>query len=167
MACVRLTDGQELLAFNDFYIGTKSHVSARYRLTVGNQTEIQSSSGIIVSTGAGSTGWLQSVYAGAAGVIEALGGTVIPPVNGGRLSWDSRQLIFSVREPFPSQTTGTNLIYGTVKERHPLTIESQMATDGVIFSDGMEADYLQFNRGTVATIGLADQSATLIAGVGE
>ena len=162
LARVQLADGQELTAFNDFYIGAKSHVSARYAITVGNQSETQSSSGIIVSTGAGSTGWLQSVYAGATGVIEALGGQVVPPPNGGRLDWDTRKLVFAVREPFPSRATGTDLTYGTVSQRKPLVVESQMATDGVIFSDGMETDYLQFNRGAIATIGLADRTATLI-----
>ena len=51
----RLNDGQRLLAFNDFLIGHRTHVSARYRLTWHGRTETQSSSGILVSTGAGST----------------------------------------------------------------------------------------------------------------
>jgi len=162
LARARLNDGQELLAFNDFFIGAGTHVSARYALQVGKHTETQSSSGIIVSTGAGSTGWLQSVYAGAAGVIEALGGSVTPPPNNGRLEWDARKLIYTVREPFPSQTTGTELVHGTLTARRPLVIESQMATDGVIFSDGMQTDYMQFNRGAVATIGVARKRARLI-----
>lgn len=166
LARATLADGQELLAFNDFFVGAGGHVSARYALTVEGRTEVQSSSGIIISTGAGSTGWLQSVYAGAAGVISALGGQVIPPPNGGRFGWDSRQLVFAVREPFPSRTTGTRLVYGAVEERRPLVVESQMAADGVIFSDGVPTDFLPFNRGAVATIGLADHAATLITGAG-
>jgi len=162
LARARLNDGQELLAFNDFFVGASNHVSARYELTVGKQTEAQSSSGIIISTGAGSTGWLQSVYAGAAGVIEALGGTVTPPPNDGRLKWNARKLVYTVREPFPSQTTGTKLVHGTLNAHRKMVVESQMATDGVIFSDGMQTDYLQFNRGAVATIGVARKRARLV-----
>jgi len=55
MARARLNDGQELLALNDLFIGRRTHVSARYALRVGDYVEDQSSSGIIVSTGAGST----------------------------------------------------------------------------------------------------------------
>ena len=56
MAEVRLNDGQTLLAFNDFYIGQRTHISSRYRLTWHGESERQSSSGVLVSTGAGSTG---------------------------------------------------------------------------------------------------------------
>jgi NAD kinase len=89
LAQATLADGQTLLGFNDLFIGARSHVSARYRLQIGQASENQSSSGIIVATGAGSTGWLRSVYAGAAKVVEALGGQVNPPPNGGRFPWDA------------------------------------------------------------------------------
>src|SRR5579885_2950882 len=61
MAEVGLNDGQRLLAFNDFYLGQRTHVSSRYSLTWNGRTERQSSLGVLVSTGAGSTGWLSSV----------------------------------------------------------------------------------------------------------
>jgi hypothetical protein len=44
----------------------------------------------------------------------------------------------------------------------PLTLESQMPTAGVIFSDGVEADHLDFNSGAIATIGLAPEKANLL-----
>ena len=40
-----LADGQRLLAFNDLFLGARSHVSARYRLRAGEREEVQSSSG--------------------------------------------------------------------------------------------------------------------------
>jgi NAD kinase len=162
LAMAQLSDGQRLLAFNDFFIGVRSHVSARYRIEIGDQAENQSSSGIIVSTGAGSTGWLQSVYAGAAGVVEALGGRVIPPPNGGRFSWDTEQLVYSVREPFPSIATQTSIVHGVFTNRTPLRITSQMPTNGVIFSDGVEADYLEFNSGSELTVTTAPKQALLV-----
>lgn len=163
MAEAALNDGQKLLAFNDFFIGVRSHVSARYRLQVNGKTEEQSSSGIIVSTGAGSTGWLRSVYAGAARVVEALGGKVNPPPGGGRFPWDADQLIYVVREPWPSKATGASLVYGVITKDKPLVITSEMAENGTIFSDGIEADYLSFNAGFTATIRIADKKANLVA----
>ena len=62
LAEAKLKDGQRLLAFNDLFIGAQSHVSARYRIGYRARVEEQSSSGIIVSTGAGSTGWLSSIF---------------------------------------------------------------------------------------------------------
>ncbi len=162
MAIAELSDGQSLMAFNDFFIGARSHVSARYRIEIGDRSETQSSSGIIVSTGAGSTGWLQSVYAGAAGVIEALGGQVTPPPDGGRLSWDTDHLIYSVREPFPSVATQTSIVHGVVTDETPLKVTSQMASNGIVFSDGVESDYLEFNAGAELTLSTAPDKARLI-----
>jgi len=162
LAKAELSNGQSLLAFNDFFIGARSHVSARYKIAIGDRAETQSSSGIIVSTGAGSTGWLQSVYAGAAGVIEALGGHVIPPTNGGRLNWDTNHLVYSVREPFPSIATQTSIVHGVFTDDDPLRITSQMASNGIVFSDGVEADYLEFNSGAELTLSTAPEKALLI-----
>ena len=163
LAEARLNDGQSLLAFNDLFIGARSHVSARYDIAQGGRRETHSSSGIIVSTGAGSTGWLQSVYAGAAAVVTALGGQVQPPPERGRLPWDTDHLMYSVREPFPSKATQTSLVFGSIDAGHPLTLRSHMADNGVIFSDGMEDDFLAFNAGATATIGLAPNRAQLVA----
>jgi NAD kinase len=162
MAEAALSDGQRLLAFNDLFIGVKSHVSARYRLESDGRAEEQSSSGIIVSTGAGSTGWLKSVYTGAARVIEALGGTVKPAPNAGRFPWEAERLVYAVREPWPSKSTGASLVYGVITKDRPLVVTSRMADNGVIFSDGVEADYLAFNAGFRATIRIAEKKANLV-----
>lgn len=162
MAKATLHDGQTLLGFNDLFVGALSHVSARYRIEHDGATETHSSSGIIVSTGAGSTGWLQSVYAGAAGIVEALGGQVAMPADHGRIPWNADYLVYSVREPFPSNTTQTGLVFGIIRPESPLRLDSQMNDSGVVFSDGVEADRLEFNAGAVATIGVAEQKATLV-----
>ena len=164
MAIARSSDGQSLLAFNDFFIGARSHVSARYEIQVGDRHESHSSSGVIVSTGAGSTGWLQSVYAGAVGVVEALGGVVEPAAVDFRLPWDSKRLMYSVREPFPSRATQCSIVHGAFDDRTPLRLRSRMASNGVIFSDGVESDYLEFNAGTDLTITTAPRKARLIVG---
>jgi len=153
----KTNDGQRMLAVNDLFIGPKSHTSARYLLCWDGRQETQSSSGIIVSTGFGSTGWFQSILAGALGVA----GNESHPLKNG-FAWHEKRLQFTVREPFPSQITGTSLVFGAITPKTPLTLESQMPENGVIFSDGIEADYLAFNAGTVATIALAANQGQLI-----
>ena len=97
MAEVLLNDGQRLLAFNDFFIGQRTHLSARYRVTYHNQTESQSSSGVLVTTGAGSTGWFSSTQNMAAAVSRLLLRDKAPKLPRLRLAWDDRHLIFVVR----------------------------------------------------------------------
>ncbi|MDQ2077478.1 sugar kinase [Marinimicrobium sp. ABcell2] len=151
-------DGQTMLAVNDLFIGPKSHTSARYRLSWNGQTENHSSSGIIVSTGMGSSGWFQSILAGAMGVT----GEASHPLKKG-FAWDDRWLQFAVREPFPSQNTGTSLVFGEVTESKPLTLESLMPENGVVFSDGVEQDYISFNSGCILTIGISQNQGSLVS----
>lgn len=154
-----LADGQRLLAFNDLFIGARSHVSARYRLDVGGQSELQSSSGILVSTGAGSTGWMSSVFNMAAGVAAFTGGRGGPPV---RLDWEDDRLLYAVREPFQSRQSGVSLVAGLLEGGQPLRVESRMPAGGVIFSDGMESDCLPFDAGAIVEIRAAARHAHLV-----
>src|SRR5947209_267457 len=71
MAKASLNNGQTLHAVNDLFIGPKSHISARYIISSGKASETHSSSGVIVSTGLGSTGWLRSLLTGAAAITHA------------------------------------------------------------------------------------------------
>ena len=151
MAEVRLNDGQTLCAVNDFFIGQKTHVSARYRISHNGKGEDQSSSGIIVSTGLGSTGWFASVLTGAAAVVNSFAATKMKMESKGKFGWSSDYLYFSVREPFPSKTSGTSLVCGKITKSSPLVVLSQMSGNGVIFSDGIESDFLPFNSGVEAT----------------
>ncbi len=162
MANASMNDGQELLAFNDLFIGPRTHTSARYDISQGNMSEFQSSSGVIISTGAGSTGWMRSVYTGAVGIINALGGQVSMPENNGQMEWDENILTYAVREPWPSKSSQANMVFGVITPDNPLTLTSHMSDYGVIFSDGMEKDYLAFNAGLTTTIRVADTKAHLI-----
>lgn len=159
MAEARLQDGQRLLAFNDLFIGASTHVSARYQIRHGEREEKHSSSGVLVSTGAGSTGWLSSVFHEAAGLAELLGGQA---VQAPELAWDSPRLFFVVREPYASLHSQAGIAAGFVDARSKLRIESQMPAGGVIFSDGVESDKLEFHSGAVATIGIAEERAQLV-----
>jgi hypothetical protein len=165
MARATLGDGQSLLAFNDLFVGRETHVSARYHLTHERRSEDQSSSGIIVSTGAGSTGWLSSVLNGAAGVVEPfVGAKAVASVRAGyRFAWDAPKLCFSVREPFVSKAPSAGIVWGEVRAREALEVVSQMPRDGVIFSDSVEADHLSFDSGAIASIAVAGERDRRVA----
>lgn len=159
MAKARLNDGQTLLAFNDFYIGANSHISSRYDIELNGKTERQSSSGIIVSTGAGSTGWLSSVFNMANNINQQSSQRTL---RQSIISWDDEKLIFVVREPFLSKVTQVSIGFGIITRRQTLKIKSHMPTKGVIFSDGIESDFLNFNSGSHVEISIADEKANLV-----
>jgi hypothetical protein len=159
LAEVNLNDGQRMLAFNDFFIGAASHISARYTLEYARQSEAQSSSGILISTGAGSTGWMSSVFNMARGIGAFLGDELSKPPT---LAWDDRRLLWGVREPFVSKRSQAGLVSGWLNEGQELVVESLMPDGGVIFSDGIEADYLAFTSGVIARVGVSPQRAHLV-----
>jgi NAD kinase len=161
LAEARLGDGQRLLAFNDLFIGARTHVSARYRLRHGEREESQSSSGVLVSTGAGSSGWLSSVFTLTRQLTALTGGT---PGEPWKLGWEEPRLAFVVREPFQSRHSAAGLVGGFVTEERELVLESRMASGGVIFSDGVEEDFLAFGAGATARIRPASQRARLVVG---
>ncbi len=125
----------------------------------GEASETHSSSGVIVSTGVGSNGWLKSLLTGAAAITQSAGSArarqttadLFPVAaqktkGNGKVrlnvetafAWDTNYLFYTVREPFPTNTTGATLIFGRVTAETPLLLESGMAESGVIFSDGIK-----------------------------
>lgn len=164
MGEARLNDGQQLLAVNDFFIGQRGHASARYLITSGDAEERHSSSGVIVSTGLGSTGWLTSLLGGATAIARELTGFELDvPAAARRLAWDEPKLVFTVREPFPSKTTQAELVFGEVSAARRLTIQSLMAENGVLFSDGVETDFIEFNSGSEVEISVSRIQGHLVA----
>ena len=183
IAKAALNNGQILYGVNDLFIGPKTHSSARYLIRSGEASETQSSSGVIVSTGLGSTGWLKSLLTGAAAITQSAGSALARQAtedlstDRGRnrkgvtkmrlnvntdFAWDANYLFYTVREPFPTRTTGASLVFGRITDERPLILESRMAENGVIFSDGIENDFLEFNSGTQATIGIAERKGMLV-----
>ena len=166
MAKATLDDGQSIYAVNDLFIGKKNHTSAKYRIEWNDLSENHSSSGLIISTGAGSTGWYRSLISGARTISAQFSGDDYEPpkqtAEESRFEWDASELRFCVREPWPSRNTGANLVWGSIDEKTPMTIISQMPQDGVIFSDGVDSDYLEFNSGAVAKVEIAEKQVTLL-----
>jgi NAD kinase len=162
MAQVTLNTGETLCGVNDLFIGPRSHTSARYSIRIGDHSESHSSSGIIVSTGLGSTGWLRSILAGATGIASTLSGRNLKISDKRAFEWDCDYLYFSVREPWPSKTSAASITFGKITSATPLILVSHMPENGVIFSDGIESDFLQFNSGTLATIAMAGKKGRLV-----
>ncbi|MFT5618780.1 MAG: NAD kinase [Arenicella sp.] len=166
MAEAKMNDGQRLLAFNDLFIGPNTHTSARYQITHSGYTENHSSSGLIVSTGAGSTGWLSSLFNMAKGVsnLSNQAPNLANPQNDFNLPWDTEKLVYIVREPFVSRTSQAQVISGYIQPNDELVLESLMSENGLIFSDGIQTDFMNFNSGSIATIGIAKEKAELVIG---
>ncbi len=161
MAKAALTNGQVLYAVNDLFIGARTHTSAVYEIALAEQKERQSSSGLIVATGLGSTAWFKSIVTGSLAIAGAFGGgSESPPYL--PQAWDAGALRFAVREPFPSRTSQVSLVCGSLDRAEHLSVRSLMPENGVIFSDGIEADRLDFNSGTEAQITVAEREGRLV-----
>jgi NAD kinase len=147
MAEARLDSGEQLLALNEIFVGHRSHQSARYTLSLGSRRERQSSSGLIVTTGTGMTGWASSI-------LRATGLEL-------RLLPAEPQLGLLVREAWQSPATGADLTSGLVGS-DPLAVTSEM-DDGVVFADGIETDHMAFAWGRTVTIAPAERRLMLAA----
>jgi NAD kinase len=159
MSEARFQDGQHMLAFNDFFLGASSHVSARYKISLNGKSEYQSSSGVLVSTGAGSTGWISSVFNMAQGMVAAMGGNAPQPI---RMQWEDPRLFFVAREPFISRHSSAGIVAGWISDGQDLLLESTMPSGGCVFSDGIEADSIEFNSGAVVRVHRAAERARLV-----
>jgi NAD kinase len=141
--------GLGLTALNEIYLGSPTHQSARYELTLPDgRTESQSSSGLLAGTGTGATGWLLSAAR------ERHSPMSLPAPTDRSLGW-------FVREAWPSPSTGADLTEGLLDERQSLTILVRSETL-VLFGDGMEADRVSLTWGQTVTITPAARTLTLI-----
>jgi hypothetical protein len=53
-------------------------------------------------------------------------------------------------------------VTGIVEEGGQVIVVSLMGREGVLFSDGVEADALEFGEGVIATVGVAKERARLV-----
>ncbi len=91
-------EGLSLLALNELFIGHRSHQSARYVVQANGAEEFQSSSGMIVATGTGLTGWAKSIMTATHRSFD-----IAPEDN---------RAAFFAREPWPSRTSGCQIAAG-------------------------------------------------------
>lgn len=147
MVTAGVDDGRSLTALNEIYFGSPTHQSARYRLE-SPVVERQSSSGVLVGTGTGATGWCRSAW------LERRSGLGLPGPTERRLTW-------FVREAWPSPATGADHTEGVLTPGSPLTLTCE--TDGLVaFGDGVESDRLTLSWGQRLTVDVADRSLRLV-----
>ncbi len=150
MVEANLGGGETLAALNELFIGHHSHQSAKYLLTIGDAEEFQSSSGVIVTTGTGATGWARSIMTATDNFID------VQP--------DDPAAVFFAREPWPSKSSGCTLKFGEIWHQETLQITSRINEGGVIFADGVEQDYLKFDWGRRASISVSNRTLNLVVG---
>lgn len=133
MVEARIEDGQRCVGLNEVFFGHATHQSAKYEIEAAGITEFQSSSGLIVATGTGGTGWAASLN------LERGQPLTLPDPLERRLAW-------FVREPWPSRFTGSTLVYGELTDG-PLGVTCRLGAGAVVFSDGIENDALNVSYG--------------------
>ncbi|MEU0645286.1 hypothetical protein [Streptomyces umbrinus] len=144
-------DTQRLVALNEIYLGAVGHQTARYRLGLeddGDVVEAQASSGVLVGTGTGATGWIRSVWQ------ERGSSLPLPRPTEDRLVW-------FVREAWPSPATGTSRVAGQLaaSSRLSLTVESERL---IAFGDGMEGDAVELTWGQTVRVGVCGERLRLV-----
>jgi hypothetical protein len=144
-----LDDGQRLLALNEVFVGHQSHQSARYTIGFAGASERQSSSGMIVSTGTGATGWGRSVSLERKSTIDMPEPAEVA-------------LAFFVREAWPSVAYGATITEGRLEGSASLDVTSEMNVGGVVFGDGIEGDRLEFSWGRHLAVRIATERLRLI-----
>ncbi|MFE1795149.1 hypothetical protein ACFW9L_03170 [Streptomyces sp. NPDC059517] len=150
-------DTQRLLALNEIYLGAAGHQTARYRLGIENGgastagegvIEAQASSGVLVGTGTGATGWIRSVWQ------ERGNPLPLPRPTEDRLVW-------CVREAWPSPATGTSQVAGQLSSTSHLTLTAE-SERLIAFGDGMEGDALELTWGQTVRVGVCGRRLRLV-----
>lgn len=135
-------DGQRLRALNEIYCGHRTHQSSRYAIAFGEAAEHQSSSGVICATGTGSTGWAKSIA-------KSRNSKLVLPAP------TDPNLVFFVREAWPSRSTGADVVEGLVTDDVKLMLTGEMNGGGVLFGDGIEQDAVDWPFARVVRLGRA------------
>jgi hypothetical protein len=151
MVSATLDDGQELLGLNEVYFGQPNHQSSRYTVrTPSDGGERHSSSGVIVSTGTGATGWCYSISR------QRADAPSLPAPDEAALCW-------FVREAWPSPGTGVRLTAGRIAADQRLELYSE-ADRQVVFADGVEDDRLTLSFGQRLAVSVAPRRLHLVLG---
>jgi hypothetical protein len=142
-------EGDAITALNEVYLGHRGHQSARYRLSLPDgREERQSSSGLLVGTGTGATGWCLSASR------QRGDAFALPQPTDAALSW-------FVREAWPSPTTGAELTAGLLSSGQELSVLVE-SEELVVFGDGIEADRLSVGWGQTVTVTSSDRRLALV-----
>jgi hypothetical protein len=150
MVAAALDDGQVLTGLNEIYLGHPRHQSARYVITMPDgRTERQSSSGVLIGTGTGATGWCASVAHD-----RRAPGMPVPGPTEAALGW-------FVREAWPSPSTGVDLTGGRLEVGQSLELVSE-GEQLVVFADGLEDDRIRLDFGQRVGITVSPDRLNLV-----
>lgn len=140
-------DGQRLTAVNEIFVGHRSHQSARYTIAMlDGGSERQSSSGVVIGTGTGATGWCRSIW------LERHSAIDLPHPTERRLCW-------FVREAWPSPATGCSATEGVVVD---VALRITAENDLVLFGDGVESDVIDLGANQTVELRVAAKTLTLV-----
>ena len=112
---------------------------------------------LVVGPDRGDVGTERDRVPGRASIARARRQDVALPAPG------SPELVFFVREAFPSVATGTSLTGGVVGAGASLGVRSEMNDGGVAFGDGIEDDHIDFHWGQEVTVRAAEAPLLLVA----
>jgi NAD+ kinase len=131
------------LALNEFYVASeKPYHTARYYINIKGKKERQKSSGVLVSTAAGSYAWVKSA-----------GGKALP------LYSDSFEYI--IREPYCGRTAAKcKLLNQVLKRNEKVVIEFEVGK-GIIIADSTAAEY-RFKAKQKVTVKVSDKTLSKI-----
>ncbi len=129
-------NGKEIEScLNEYYVGQqKPYDVSRYNMQIGSKVEEQKSSGVLISTAAGSTAWCRGA-----------GGKVLKP--------EKKVFQFVVREPYVGTLLKTKKTKGILTEKETVKIVAK--TDGMIIVPDAVGKEHQFPRNAVVEIRLA------------
>jgi NAD+ kinase len=129
-----------LLAVSEIYMGESlRRFMSRHRLMFHGKNEEQKSSGLLVSTGAGSTGWYDSAC------------RFLYP-KGNRFRKAEKSIRFLSTEPYDGKLTSHKIAHGKIKQGEILSVRSLNDTNGVLSID-CQTEY-PFREGSVAVISI-------------
>ena len=139
-----ILNGRKLpLALSEVFVGAKMNVGmSRYIMNVGSMQFEQKSSGLIVATGAGSTGWYDAAYQTAYGEPDHFAKT-------------QRVAKFIGREMFKGHLTDSSLRHGIIHPGDELIITSLMR-NGIVSTDASEKMMFPIKNGEQVKISLSD-----------
>ena len=129
-------------SLNEIYAGKRrAYLLSKYILKVGNHSEYQKSSGVLIGTASGSYAW-----------IKACGGKELP--------LNSKKFQFVVREPFRGRFLKYKLLKKVLSPGEKITITSNMR-NGVVIADSVGREY-KFDRKSILTVTLSRYPLKLV-----
>ena len=132
------------LALNEFYVASeKQHHTARYFLNVRGKKERQKSSGILVSTAAGSNAWIKSA-----------GGKILP--------LNVNKFEYLVREPYCGKITmKCSLVNGILNKNEKIEIVFE-SSKGVLIADSLSKEH-KFQEGQKVIVKMSNKPIYLVS----